>query len=90
MAESRRWPRAHRTLAAAVLIVGFASGLRAFRVGAQNLRGDEGFSAVTFARPFAEVWEAMVTFDPNPPLYYFVLHNWMRVAGDSELALRWP
>lgn len=67
----------------AVILVGF--GLRVYRLGAQSLWYDEGFS----------VWLAQqslpaVTFgDFNPPLYYYLLHFWVQVVGTTEFAVRY-
>ncbi len=90
MVEIGRFLSRYRSSAAAALIVFVGYLLRAYRVAYQGLRGDEAFSVGFFSRPFGEVWASMGSFDPNPPLYYFVLHNWMRIAGTSEAAVRWP
>ena len=72
---------------AAVLLVGFA--LRAYAISAQALRGDEGFSVQFSALPLREMLRVLKNFD-HPPLFYFFLKGWMALAGNSELAVRWP
>src|SRR5574341_188236 len=76
--------------AAIVLICLFAYILRAYAVSHQALRGDEAFSVAFSSQSFGEMARAMAHTEPNPPLYWFLLHGWMRVAGQSELAVRWP
>lgn len=73
-----------------MLILLLAGALRTYGVGRQALRGDEAFSVRFSAQPLGEILAAAGTAEPNPPLYWFLLHGWMRVAGTSELALRWP
>jgi len=70
--------------------LGLAAGLRLYQVGGPALRGDEGFSARFVTQPLPALLSALSTGEPNPPLYWLVLRGWMQVAGDSELALRWP
>jgi len=67
-----------------------AYGLRTYLIGHQALRGDEAFSVRLFSQPVSDILASMIRIDPNPPLYYFVLHGWMQIAGISELAVRWP
>ena len=72
------------------LIVFFAYGLRAYAIGHQALRGDEAFSLGFSSQSIDAMMQAMARTEPNPPLYWFLLHGWMRVVGQSELAVRWP
>jgi len=48
---------------------------------------DEANSALIAGREIGGIAEAL-SRDNNLPLYYFVLHAWMRVFGNSEIALR--
>lgn len=74
-------------LCAAAVLLGF--GLRAGALGSQELRGDEAFSYLLARQPMAEILPAILRQgDPHSPLHYWLLHAWMRVAGDSELAMR--
>lgn len=76
------WP----ALAALLL----AAGLRGFQIGAQPLRGDEAFS-VTFAQlPWPEMLRVWAAGEPHPPLHFIFLKSWMALAGESDLAVRWP
>ncbi|MCY3797625.1 MAG: glycosyltransferase family 39 protein [Chloroflexi bacterium] len=68
-----------------VLLLAFY--LRLEELGNWPLRWDEAFS----------VWEAQMGFlevtgftarDVHPPMYFWLLHIWVRLAGTSELAIR--
>ncbi len=48
---------------------------------------DEAYSAVIARRSIYEIWNAM-RFDAGPPLYYYLLHGWRVLAGESEAVLR--
>ncbi len=76
------WP------AVALLLVAFA--LRVFRLGYQELRGDEAFSYLfTRLSPGGVLAELLSQGDPHPPLHYLALTIWARLTGDSEFALRY-
>jgi len=66
-----------------------AFGLRVWRLDAQSLWYDEAVSAEVAAQGLVELtrWTAD---DIQPPLYYYLLAGWTRVAGRSEWALRLP
>ena len=71
-----------------ILLLGF--GLRAFHIGDQELRGDEAFSYNFSRYELDEVVPNLIEQgDPHPPLHYLLLNVWVRMAGDSELALRY-
>ena len=73
------------------VIVCLAFGLRLYRLGYQELRGDEAFGVLFSAQPLRKiVSETLRTVEPHPPLDYVLLHGWMSVAGDSEFAMRFP
>jgi mannosyltransferase len=79
-----------RTLApwlAAVAILALAAGLRFFRLDAQSLWNDEGTAAALAWRDLATI-ARNASDDIHPPLYYWLLSLWVRLAGDSEFALR--
>ncbi len=48
---------------------------------------DEGFSIMLAKRSMIEIWAGSAR-DVHPPLYYELLHVWMKVFGSSELAIR--
>jgi len=72
---------------AGLLLVGFF--LRVFQLPDQSLWYDEGVSwyLTGMSLPDLTVWTAN---DIQPPLYYYLLWFWVRLAGTSEYALRFP
>jgi mannosyltransferase len=62
-------------------------GLRLYRIEAQSLWNDEGTAVALARRDLAAITRAAAN-DIHPPLYYYLLHYWMAVFGDSELAVR--
>lgn len=88
------WPRVEvrpavwRLGLAAIVLAGF--GLRVTALGAQELRGDEAFSYLFTRLPLGEIIpELLDQGDPHPPLHYLALAAWTRLAGVSELSLRY-
>jgi mannosyltransferase len=64
-----------------------ATGLRFYRLAGQSLWSDEGNSVALARASLAEI-TARTALDIHPPLYYWLLHGWMQVFGDSEVAVR--
>jgi mannosyltransferase len=74
-------------LTALFLIIVLGAILRIHKLGAESIWLDEGYSVVISKLSFMKV----ATFvDDFPPLYYVVLHGWMRLFGDSEFSIRFP
>ena len=71
-----------------IVLLGYA--LRAYAVAAPALRDDEAFSVGFASQAPSKILTALARAEPNPPLYWFLLHGWMQVAGRSEIAVRWP
>ncbi len=69
----------------ALLLVAFA--LRVFRLEFQSLWYDEAFSVYLAHASLAEI-TARTAADIQPPLYYYLLHIWSALAGESEFAVR--
>ncbi|MBI2845912.1 MAG: glycosyltransferase family 39 protein [Chloroflexi bacterium] len=65
------------------LLLAFA--LRIYDLTAESIWYDEAASILIARRPFSEI-----AFLPaiHPPLYFYLLHFWMGIAGDSEFAVR--
>ncbi|MCD6288881.1 MAG: glycosyltransferase family 39 protein, partial [Anaerolineae bacterium] len=74
---------------ALLVLVLIAWGLRLYRLDAQSLWYDEGVTAQVVRQGLAELtrWTAD---DIQPPLYYYVVAGWVRLAGSSEWSLRFP
>ncbi len=72
-------------LLALTLIFLLAAALRIPNIDGPALWTDEGFTYYTFK---VDLFEA-VAGDRHPPFYFYTLHGWAALAGDSILALRW-
>ena len=62
-------------------------GLRFYRLDGQSLWADEGNSVVLARAGLAEI-AARTALDIHPPLYYWLLHGWTTLFGDTEVAVR--
>jgi 4-amino-4-deoxy-L-arabinose transferase-like glycosyltransferase len=62
--------------------------LRVYRLGDQNIWWDEGH-AVWAARQSLYQVTSITAHDVHPPLYLWLLHGWLRWAGDSEFSIRY-
>lgn len=60
---------------------------RAYHIGSESLWLDETASVAVASQPLMRVRAGEVT---NPPLYYILLHFWIRAFGSEEAAIRWP
>ncbi|MBI2954352.1 MAG: glycosyltransferase family 39 protein [Chloroflexi bacterium] len=67
-------------------LVGFA--LRIYRVEHQSLWYDEAFSVDLAGRGIEAITLMLSTVENHPPLYFYILHYWMALAGESEFAVR--
>lgn len=70
-----------------LLLLGFA--LRMYQLAAQSLWYDEAISWYLTRMPLPRLTEWTAN-DIQPPLYYYLLWLWVRLAGTSEFALRFP
>jgi len=68
-----------------LLIFLLAAATRIINIDGPSLWIDEGFTYYTFK---ADLFTALLG-DRHPPLYFYSLHVWERLAGDSILALRY-
>jgi mannosyltransferase len=83
-------PRTRRIGWFGILLLTLAAfAFRLYMLDAQSLWYDEGVTADIARRGLAEMtrWTAD---DIQPPLYYYVVALWGRVAGWSEWSLRYP
>ncbi len=75
--------------AALLIILLLAFAVRVYRLDGQSLWYDEAVTAQVAAKGIAELtrWTAD---DIQPPLYYYAVAGWTRLAGHGEWALRFP
>jgi hypothetical protein len=77
--------------AMALLAITLLAGLlRLHGVDAEGLSYDETSTWRTAMQPWPEVPRMLLKSEVTPPLYFTLMHFWMRAAGASELAFRWP
>jgi mannosyltransferase len=70
-------------------IVALGAFLRFYHIGNKSLWIDEAFSLWMGRQPVGQMLDWLVRIDQHPPLYYLLLHLWMRL-GDGEAIVRIP
>jgi mannosyltransferase len=74
-------------LAPVIAIVLAGAALRLYLIADKSLWLDEAFSVWMGGQPLGTMWRYLVQLDQHPPLYYTLLHFWMRL-GDGEAIVR--
>ncbi|MHB1319809.1 MAG: glycosyltransferase family 39 protein, partial [Anaerolineae bacterium] len=93
--RSEGWPLPAGAVQWAVYIAGglalLGLILRLYRLGIQELRGDEALSyLMALGSPREIVASLLAVGDPHSPLHYLLLHATIAAAGVSEFAMRLP
>ncbi len=70
-----------------LLLLWAALALRVFRLDAQDIWWDEARNIDVASRPLSAIALAG-ELDIHPPLYFYLLHGWMALAGTREFAVR--
>ncbi len=85
--RARAWfaGRGSAFVLAAILLL--SAGLRIHDLDRLEIWVDEGNSILTARRSLSDI-ATVLKLDSSPPAYYFTLHYWMAVFGDSPFALR--
>jgi mannosyltransferase len=68
-------------------IIALGAFLRLYRIGTNGLWIDEAFSIWMGRQPAGEMLGWLAQIDQHPPLYYLLLHVWMRL-GDDQAVVR--
>jgi len=79
--------RKHQALWLLALILWVAFALRLYRLDFQDIWWDEARNIDVARRPLSAIAIAP-ELDIHPPLYFYLLHVWMRLAGESPFAVR--
>jgi mannosyltransferase len=79
--------KGRRHLWTLLFIVFFAIALRLYAIEDSCVWIDEANTYHIAKEPCAGIISKLIN-DSNPPLYYFLLHGWMKVFGTGEFALR--
>lgn len=69
-------------------ILALALVLRFFQLTESGLWTDEAFSVNVARLPFWEMGRKVAWDGVHPPFFYFLLHPWILIFGDSEVAVR--
>jgi mannosyltransferase len=69
-----------------IILVAFT--LRMYKASTTLMWGDEGFSVYSASRDLYAITFEGKDVDPHPPLYYYLFHFWLTLAGTSELSIR--
>jgi mannosyltransferase len=85
--SARRGPRPADRLGDVVLAAVVVGGVVARFVQRSPLWLDEALSVNIARLPVGDLLEAL-RHDGHPPLYYLLLHGWMEVVGESDVAVR--
>src|SRR5438034_774575 len=86
----RRLPSRRATVASVAILVALGAALRLYRLESQPIWLDEATSLHFAHQSLRSLWNWRAVADPgNPPLYYSLLHWWLRF-GDREGTLRLP
>jgi uncharacterized membrane protein len=70
-----------------MIIICLGLFLRVYDLGSESIRLDEGISIYRAHLPVIEIIKQLL-WDNHPPLYFSLLHFWVFVFGDSEIAVR--
>ena len=71
-----------------ILITLIGYGLRVFIIGNKGLWLDESFSIWLANHSVVDMLHWIVRIDQHPPLYYFLLHYWIALNGDTPGSVR--
>ena len=69
-------------------IVALAAFLRFLGLSSESLWGDEAYSVHVGQTSVISIIQTSINSDTHPPLYYLMLHFWMLLFGQSEIAVR--
>lgn len=69
------------------LLTALTFALRVYHLASQSLWYDEAFSVYLAGMSLPEI-TSRTAADIHPPLYYYLLHFWIQLAGTSEFSVR--
>ena len=75
-----------RTQGVPLLAVGVLLCLAAYNSSRKSIWLDEAFSLDTARRTLAGTWEQTLRFEQQPPLYFLLLHLWLKISPSLEFA----
>lgn len=75
---------------ASIVLTLIVFALYARTLDKQSLWFDETLSVSVAAKPLTQLLHTLIYEDVHPPLYFMLLHGWIRLAGNSEWSVRMP
>jgi len=96
MTQALAKPGQNRIVVAVTIIVLLGLVLRVINLGSRNLWYDEAFAVLYAEKSFSTILYGTITqvegaaADVHPLLYYFFLHLWMGLLGQSPFVVRLP
>ena len=75
------------TVTLAIAILALALAVRLYSINSAPLWHDEAYTLLAAELPPAQIVD-LLKHDSGPPLYYFLLHYWVSLFEESELAVR--
>ena len=82
------WWKHPRVLLGGILLL--AATLRLARLGSESMWFDESLTVTTARLPIHDVLASVELLENMPPLYFYGMNLWVRVAGSSDVAMRLP
>ncbi len=74
-----------------VALVAAGAVLRLAALGQESFWSDEYFTIRTAGQPtWRDLLHTVLTIEPHPPLYFFLMHAWIGLFGSSDAVLRLP
>lgn len=71
-----------------LLILALGAFLRIVNLGSDSVWLDEAYSIQFAHLPLSQLIDETASSDVHPPLYYLLLHYWIKLCGDSEAGAR--
>ncbi|MFA5033853.1 MAG: glycosyltransferase family 39 protein [bacterium] len=71
-----------------ILIILLGSFLRLYQLGNESIWIDEAVGIENASKPFVPMIKAMTFQDFSPPLYFTLVHFWIKIFGKSEFVVR--
>jgi uncharacterized membrane protein len=71
-----------------VAVLAVAAVLRLMTLTARSIWFDEAYAVFVAKLPLGPLLAQIASTDTHPPLYYLLLHVWIRAFGDSEAVVR--
>lgn len=87
--RSERWSWSSVAAPTLAAIIALSFVLRVVDLTGLSLQGDYAYSVYAARQDVSAIARERL-LDGHPPLYYYLLHFWMLVAGQSELTVRIP